>query len=504
MKLRILCAGLFHETHTFVDEVTRWEDFQVVRGADVFKKLGDASPTDGFLEEAQRFGFEVIPTIDARAVPSGTVADAAFETFWSEFETRARPALAAGVDAIFLVLHGAMVTVSFPDVEGELLTRLRALPGAAQVPVFGVLDLHANVSARMCQLANGLVMYRENPHSDAKQAAQRATILLERCLREKIVPRMAWGRPPVVWAPPGTGTHADPMLGLRRFATELEQTHSEIWACNIAGGFAFADTRDTGFSVSVVTTAAPGEERRFLEEGARLAWSLRERGNIVYPRVDEVVAKLKSAPPVAGPVLLVEPADNIGGGAPGDCTSVLRALLAHGIERALVVINDPQAVAALADAAPGSTRQLAVGGRGSRLDPGPLSIAATFVSRSDGAFTLEDPQSHLASLSGTRFEMGPCAVVRSGGVTILLTSRKTPPFDLGQLRSQGLEPRAFAIIGVKAAVAHKRGYDPITAASYYVDTPGPCSSNLATLPYHRLRRPVWPLEPGTVFSCEFA
>ena len=86
----------------------------------------------------------------------------------------------------------------------------------------------------------------------------------------------------------------------------------------------------------------------------------------------------------------------------------------------------------------------------------------------------------------------------------MLTSRKTPPFDLGQLRSQGLEPRAFAVIGVKAAVAHKRGYDPITAASYYVDTPGPCSSNLATLPYRRLLRPVWPLEPATTFTCEFA
>ncbi len=70
--------------------------------------------------------------------------------------------------------------------------------------------------------------------------------------------------------------------------------------------------------------------------------------------------------------------------------------------------------------------------------------------------------------------MGPSAVVTVGGkVTVLLTSRKTPPFDLGQLRSQGIIPEDLAFIGVKAAVAHRRAYDRIAAASYTVATPGP-------------------------------
>ena len=101
-------------------------------------------------------------------------------------------------------------------------------------------------------------------------------------------------------------------------------------------------------------------------------------------------------------------------------------------------------------------------------------------------------------MSGVHIEMGPCAVVRSEGITILLTSRKTAPFDLGQLRSQGIEPRDFAVIGVKAAVAHKRAYDPIAGASYYVDTPGPCTGNLASLPWRQLQRPIYPLDPDTV------
>ena len=127
MKPRILFAGLFHETHTFLDDVTRWEDFEAVFDQDILAKLGDASPTDGFLEQAAAQGWEVIPTIDARATPSGTVEDAMFERYWNEFEARARPALAEGVAGIYLVLHGAMATQTHRDVEGELLTRIRSL-----------------------------------------------------------------------------------------------------------------------------------------------------------------------------------------------------------------------------------------------------------------------------------------------------------------------------------------------------------------------------------------
>jgi microcystin degradation protein MlrC len=169
-----------------------------------------------------------------------------------------------------------------------------------------------------------------------------------------------------------------------------------------------------------------------------------------------------------------------------------------------VIINDPVTVAALADAAPGETRVLEIGGRGSRLDQGPVRLHATFVSRSDGVFILEDKQSHLASMNGVRIEMGPSAVVRSAGVTLLLTSRKTAPFDLGQLRSQGLEPRDFMVIGVKAAVAHKRAYDTVSRASYYVDTAGPCTGNLASLPWKQLRRPVYPLDPISSPFFQFA
>ena len=213
---------------------------------------------------------------------------------------------------------------------------------------------------------------------------------------------------------------------------------------------------------------------------------------MIPPPLESVMEEV--AAQESGPVLIVEPSDNIGGGAPGDATSVLRALIKHGISPAAVVINDPAAVQALAGCASGDRRTLSIGGKGSRLAEGPIELECEFVSASDGKFTLEDPHSHLASMAGNHINMGPCAVVRNAGVSILLTSRKTPPFDLGQLRSQGIEPEQQRVIGVKAAVAHRRAYDKIAVASYTVDTPGPCSSNLASLPYAKIRRPIYPLD----------
>jgi len=90
--------------------------------------------------------------------------------------------------------------------------------------------------------------------------------------------------------------------------------------------------------------------------------------------------------------------------------------------------------------------------------------------------------------------MGPSAVVQHGPVTILITTHATPPFDLGQWRSQGVKPEDLEVIGVKAAVGHRRAYDKITGSSYTVSTPGPCTSNLQSLPYKKIRRPIYPLD----------
>jgi microcystin degradation protein MlrC len=286
------------------------------------------------------------------------------------------------------------------------------------------------------------------------------------------------------------------MRSLAALAREMEREDPELAAVNVMAGFSFADTHETGVSFSAVTFGDAERARRGLRKLRAYAIAHCKEGNVVPPPLDQVLPQvLDRIARGQTPVALVEPADNIGGGAPGDAPTVLSALLAHRVDRAVVVINDPAAVAALADVPLGGSKRLSVGGKGSRFTDPPLTLDVQLLSRSDGSFELEDRQSHLASMSGVRIEMGPCAVVRQDGVTILLTTRKTPPFDLGQLRSQGIEPETLNVIGIKAAVAHRRAYDRITKSSFTVSTPGPCSSDLTSFPFRHVRRPLFPLDP---------
>src|SRR5262249_37256682 len=143
-----------------------------------------------------------------------------------------------------------------------------------------------------------------------------------------------------------------------------------------------------------------------LQELSEWAVANREAGNVLEEPLEAVMKRLKpsalansGSPDAYGfakPTILAEPSDNIGGGAPGDGTNLLRALIAAEIENAAVALDDPQAVGALAPCRPGERRTLNLGGRGSRLGGAPLRLEVEFVSRSDGRFALEDANSHLA------------------------------------------------------------------------------------------------------------
>jgi microcystin degradation protein MlrC len=489
---RILLAGLFHETHTFLEGLSGLADFSIRRGEELLECKGDASPLGGVLEYAGETGWEIIPLCDYRATPGATVADEVIEAFWSDFTGRAELPLHEGVDAIYLVLHGAMVSQSHDDVEGELLERLRALPGAASLPVFGVFDLHANFTQRMAEHADCLVAYRENPHTDACDAAIRAARLLQRCLETGKKPRMFRHHPALMWPPTGTATAQEPMKALEEIAREMEAANDAFWVVNIVAGFSFADTPDAGVSFVIATTGSEAAAVETLQYLGEVALAQKHTGNLLDRPLAEVMDEIDPPPP--GLTVLVEPSDNIGAGAPGDGTGILRALIDRKIPNCAVCINDPQAVKRLETVQRGQIVWLPIGGRGSKLDKGPVIVEVELVSHWSGLFELEDKNSHLASMSGSTFDMGPCAVVKHGGVTMLLTSNRTPPFDLGQWRSQGLEPKRFSVIGVKAAVAHRRAYDPIASRMIWVDTPGPCSSDLKSLPYQKVTRPVYPLD----------
>ncbi|RLT20894.1 MAG: M81 family peptidase, partial [Planctomycetota bacterium] len=402
---RIFIAGLFHETHTFLDGTTKWDDFKIVRGNEILTLNGDSSPMGGCLEAAARLGWHVVPALSIAAYPSAIVQDSVFEQYWTEFSAALAKCLESGpLDGIFLVLHGAMTCETIDDVEGVLLERLsRQLQATKQlssktIPIFGVYDLHANFTPRMAQFSHCLVSYRENPHADARESAVRAVNLLDRCLRTAEMPRTLLAQPPIVWPPTGTGSSSDPMKTLLQMARQLQAGHPNFWEVNVTAGFAFADTFDTGVSFGIVTTGNDDEARSALNLLCVRALQLAPLGNVVERPVDVVLAELPRNEP--GLTVIVEPSDNIGGGAPGDCTGLLRAFIQHGFTNTSVCICDRESVRKLQGRSPGAHVELAIGGRGSRLDPGPVDLQVRLVRTCDGLFELRDRQSHLASMVG--------------------------------------------------------------------------------------------------------
>lgn len=492
MRKRVLLAGIYHETNTFLDGRTRLRDFEVTEGEELLGFEGDVSPMAGVLEVVRERGWEIVPAADLRAAPSALVDDEVVEWFWEALCARIEAEAQRGIDGVFLVLHGAMVSESMLDPEGEILRRLRWRTELADTPICGVLDLHANFSLEMETFADCLVAYQENPHTDAKKAARDAANFLNRLMRTGERPTTVRVRVPLLWPPTATGTSEGPMRELEDLARQVEQEESDILVVNVFGGFSFADVPEAGVCFSAVTFGDPKRAQTRLQELAELAFASRLRAEPQSISLDEAIRELERHD--EGPVLLLEPSDNVGGGAPGDSTRLLAALLEHGIREAGVIINDAEIAALLSDESPGRRRRITLGGKSRAIGAEPLCVEAEILSSSDGQFVLEDSRSHLASMSGQRIDMGASVLIRCEGVLVLVTSRKTPPFDLGQWRSQGVEPERLFAIGVKAAAGHRRAYEPIAKASYTVDIPGPCTENLRLLTYRHVRRPVYPLD----------
>lgn len=492
MKARVLLAGLFHQTNAFVGGRTTLDEFEIRRGEEILRGNGSASPVSGVLEVARENDWELLPALDVRAMSGATVADSVVELFWSEFLAVADEAAVEGIDGIFLLFHGAMVSESSTDVEGEILWRIRGTKHLADAPICGVFDLHANFTEAMARQSDGLIACRNELGADAGEAARDAAILLDGLMRTERRPVSIWEHPPIMWPLSSTATSDEPMLVLEERARELEAEIPDVVAVNVLAGFPYSDSPEAGVSFSAVADGDLELAHSALKELNVVSSSRREAGMRRGMELDEAIARLDEHE--IGPVLLLEPSDNVAAGAPGDGTLLLRALLENDVPNAGVIIHDPETVMTLADARPGEYLEVAVGGKSGEIASEPLPLEVELVSKSDGMFVPELETGGSARVYGGTVEMGSCAVVCTEGVTVLLTSRRTPPFDLGQWRSQGVNPEYLFAIGLKAAFEHRPAYEPIAAASYVIDSPGPCAENLKLLPFERVSRPVYPLD----------
>jgi microcystin degradation protein MlrC len=193
-----------------------------------------------------------------------------------------------------------------------------------------------------------------------------------------------------------------------------------------------------------------------------------------YPVAEAVRLALTAEGP--GPVVLVDSADNVGGGGPGDGTAILAEWLAQKGTGLAVVIADPAAVARAIEAGIGTRLTVEAGGHTDERHGPPIPVTGTVRLISDGTYV------HRGSYAtGITTRMGRSVVLEASGNTIVLTERRVMPFDAQQLLSVGVSPRHCRALVVKSAIAWRAAYGEYASQVIEVDAPGVCTANLRRL-----------------------
>ena len=489
---RVAIGGILHETHTFMARATTLADFadqSLHFGADLIAAMrGSRSGIGGMIDSATEAGWRLLPTLYAAAMPGGTVAEASYQELLSELRARLRQTMP--VDGLLLALHGAMVAEGELDAESDIVAQARAIVGD-DAPIVVLLDMHGNISPRLVELADVLLAYDTNPHIDAYARGVEAAAIMARLLRRELRPTPAFARPPLLLPAQSTGTAVPPLAPVHQRAAEIKAQDAVVCVA-VMGGFAYADTPHTGPSIIVATDGQPTLAGAYAEELSALLYELRGEATPSYLAPAEAVRL--AAGRDRGPVILVDSADNIGGGTPGDGADALVAMLANNAREGTIVLADPQAVDVCWRAGKAAEVTLAVGAKVDDWHGQPVTVTGIVRALSDGVFECELPDNHFASFYGSTVHMGRTVWLRVAGVNILLTERKTPPLDLAQLRHIGIQPESQRMIVVKSAVAYRAAYMPIASEAIEMDTAGLCSANLSRFPYRHLPRPVYPLD----------
>lgn len=486
--MRVLLAGFMHESNTFAATRAnrrRFEEGSLTTGPAMFEVWKDAHHEfGGFIEGCTRHRMTAIPSIMAWATPCGPVTDDVVEEVIGKIVediNREQP------DGVLIALHGAMVSDSLPSPDTEVLRRLREALGPEK-PLIATLDFHANVTPDMGIYADALIGYQTYPHIDQRERGLLAASIMARTLDLEIKPVCVVARRPMIANILGQDTTREPMISLMKLAREAEQRLG-VLTVSIMGGFNYADVPCMGPSVIAVCDADSRQARLISEQIADAMWAAKERLYVPCASPEDAVRRAIAAP--KGPVILVDLGDNIGGGSAGDGTVLLVEMIRQKADGFIMVLFAPEMVSRCVTLGVGSRVSGMVGGIVDRLHGDPTAISGTIRLLHDGTW-LETEARHGGRRQN---DQGPTAVIElDGGGTLVLNSKQTPAFSLGQLTSLGLKPETAKMIVVKAAVAYKAAYVPIAAMIIEVDTPGVTAVNPARFHYLRVPRPIYPLD----------
>lgn len=481
---RIAVAGFQHETNTFGATLADMAAFEMadswpplLRGDAVISGTwGNSLPIAGFIRAAQDHSdWQVVPILWCSAEPASYVTDDAFEQIMSELLSGLK---ARGpVDAIYLDLHGAMVTQSDQDGEGEILERIRAQVGA-DIPIVISLDLHANVTRKMVDLADAITMFRTYPHLDMAQTGARAAQVLARLFEgERFFAAFAQGSYLIPLHAQYTGDGA----GQSIYAAADSLVPPNGW-CEVALGFPSADIYDAGPSVLAYGVST--------EEASDSCTALVAHLNGLQdtfdaPLVDPVQAAMR-AKHARRPILLADVQDNAGGGASSDTTGVAHALMAQGVSGALIgMMHDAHVAQEAHQAGLGARFHCSLGGKVAGLSP-PICAQFEVLGLSDGIFDFTGEM-----YAGCTAQTGLTAWLRvvddHSDVQIVVSSVRCQALDRAVFEHLGIDLREFPVLSVKSTVHYRADFDPLGYEVVNVKSPGLLCCDIAQIDYKNIR-----------------
>ena len=466
--MRIAVGAMLCEGNSLTPVLTRSSDFDYAEGEAMLSKVA-------VTELLRERGCEVIPTVYAHALPGGPVAKADFLQLEEALLSRLPP---AGLDGVWLYLHGAMCVEQLGSAEEHLLRAVRRKIGD-RVPISVAMDLHADNSDAVPLLCNCITGYRTAPHRDREETERRAMRLLFTCVEKRILPRPQLARANVIICGDAVQTDIEPMKSIMAEAAQMERLPGML-SVQVFNGQPWIDEPYTGPNFVVTHAWDTALAKRCAERLAKRFYAVRHDFRFLTEAVEPEEAIRRAMDAGERPVFISDTGDNTTAGAAGDDAYMLRLLQRMGAKDVLLAgITDAAACDACYRAQIGDTLTLTVGGS---LSPGSVSTALTgrLIHRGD-------------ILSYQHSNAGPSATLACDGITVVITQNRAALCRPDIFRSIGLDPTAFSIVVVKLGylfpeLAQQAG------RSILAFTPGASTERLEDMHLKRIRRPMYPLD----------
>lgn len=487
--MRIAIGGICHETSTFANTRTRVADFEsgfgLFRGADIVERFRGANTcTGGFIEGADKQGFELVPLLWGFAYPSGLILAEDYAALKQEFLDRLKHA--GPIDGVLLDQHGAMVVEGIADADGDFIAAVREAVGP-DCPVIVTFDLHGNHTLERCQAATAVIGFDTYPHIDMAERGVEAANLIVATLRGEVRPVTAFQAIPLFWSAACQITAHPPMDDVLKQVHAIEQRPG-ILSVTISTGFPWADIENMGPSVIVIADGDTALAEQTANELVDWIWERRDR----WHREPLSMAEALQQGEAIGkyPIILADQADNTGGGAGGDSTEILQTFLDRRMQDVLLLYIVDNEVAQQAHAVGvGGTLDVEVGGKSHPTQGPPVRMQATVRGISDGDFRYDGPM--FAGLTGN---MGCSAWLEQDGVHVVVVSAGEQPLGPAFAKSLGIDCTAMKVIAVKSAVHFRASFEPIAGSIFNIDTKAVHTHDFNALNYKHRRRPMYPVD----------